>query len=70
MKPLNSLDLVKIWSLVERTGLIMGSGGASNVNVVEAADILREKGIKRVGPYRVPRTMALLLLLVSLLYSK
>jgi 3-oxoacyl-[acyl-carrier-protein] synthase-1 len=41
----------------ERTGLIMGSGGASNVNVVEAADILREKGIKRVGPYRVPRTM-------------
>ncbi len=41
----------------ECTGLIMGSGGASNVNVVEAADILREKGIKRVGPYRVPRTM-------------
>ncbi len=41
----------------ERTGLIMGSGGASNQNVVEAADILRGKGIKRVGPYRVPRTM-------------
>ena len=41
----------------ERTGLIMGSGGASNQNVVEAADILREKGIKRVGPYRVPRAM-------------
>jgi 3-oxoacyl-[acyl-carrier-protein] synthase-1 len=41
----------------ERTGLIMGSGGASNQNIVEAADILREKGIKRVGPYRVPRTM-------------
>ncbi|KAA0444610.1 MAG: beta-ketoacyl-ACP synthase I [Candidatus Thioglobus sp.] len=40
-----------------RTGLIMGSGGASNQNVVEAADILREKGIKRVGPYRVPRAM-------------
>ena len=40
-----------------RTGLIMGSGGASNQNVVAAADILREKGIKRVGPYRVPRTM-------------
>jgi 3-oxoacyl-[acyl-carrier-protein] synthase-1 len=40
-----------------RTGLIMGSGGASNQNVVEAADILREKSIKRVGPYRVPRTM-------------
>jgi len=41
----------------ERTGLIMGSGGASNQNVVESADILREKGIKRVGPYRVPRAM-------------
>jgi 3-oxoacyl-[acyl-carrier-protein] synthase-1 len=41
----------------QRTGLIMGSGGASNQNVVESADILRERGIKRVGPYRVPRTM-------------
>ena len=41
----------------ERTGLIMGSGGASNQNVVESADILRERGIKRVGPYRVPRAM-------------
>jgi 3-oxoacyl-[acyl-carrier-protein] synthase-1 len=40
-----------------RTGIITGSGGASNINVVEAADILRESGIKRVGPYRVPRTM-------------
>ena len=41
----------------ERTGLIMGSGGASNQNIVESVDILRERGIKRVGPYRVPRTM-------------
>ena len=41
----------------ERTGLIMGSGGSSNQNIVEAADILREKGIKKVGPYRVPRAM-------------
>ena len=41
----------------ERTGLIMGSGGASNQNVVESADILRDRGIKRVGPYRVPRAM-------------
>ena len=41
----------------ERTGLIMGSGGASNANVIDSADILREKGIKRVGPYRVPRAM-------------
>jgi len=40
-----------------RTGLIMGSGGASSSNQVEAADILREKGIKRVGPYRVTQVM-------------
>ena len=41
-----------------RTGIIMGSGGASSQNQVEAADILRSKGIRRVGPYMVPRTMA------------
>jgi 3-oxoacyl-[acyl-carrier-protein] synthase I len=41
-----------------RTGLIMGSGGASSFNQVEAADILREKGLKKVGPFRVPRVMA------------
>jgi 3-oxoacyl-[acyl-carrier-protein] synthase-1 len=41
-----------------RTGIIMGSGGASSANQVEAADIMREKGIRRVGPYMVPRTMA------------
>lgn len=42
----------------ERTGLIVGSGGASSKNQVEAADILRAKGVKRVGPYMVTRTMA------------
>jgi 3-oxoacyl-[acyl-carrier-protein] synthase I len=41
-----------------RTGIIMGSGGASSANQVEAADILRNRGIRRVGPYMVPRTMA------------
>ncbi|MDO8843129.1 MAG: beta-ketoacyl-ACP synthase I [Methylicorpusculum sp.] len=41
-----------------RTGLVMGSGGPSTSNLVEAADILREKGIKKVGPYMVPRTMS------------
>ena len=40
-----------------RTGLIAGSGGASTANIIESADIAREKGAKRVGPYRVPRTM-------------
>ena len=40
-----------------RTGLIMGSGGASPANQIEAADILRNKGIRRVGPYQVTRCM-------------
>ncbi|MFT0211026.1 beta-ketoacyl-ACP synthase I [Pseudomonas sp. F1_0610] len=40
-----------------RTGLIAGSGGASTFNQMEAIDTLREKGVKRVGPYRVTRTM-------------
>ncbi len=40
-----------------RTGIIMGSGGASSSSQVEAADILRSKGVKRVGPYRVTQTM-------------
>ncbi len=40
-----------------RTGLVMGSGGASSANQVEAADILRERGIRRVGPYRVTQVM-------------
>jgi 3-oxoacyl-[acyl-carrier-protein] synthase-1 len=41
-----------------KTGLVMGSGGPSTSNLVEAADILREKGVKKVGPYMVPRTMS------------
>jgi len=40
-----------------RTGLITGSGGASSANQVLAADILRSKGLRKVGPYMVPRTM-------------
>ncbi len=42
----------------ERTGLIVSSGGASSKNVVEGADVLRNKGIKRVGPYMVTRCMS------------
>ena len=41
-----------------RVGLIAGSGGASTINQMEAIDILRDKGVKRIGPYRVPRTMS------------
>ena len=41
-----------------RTGLIMGSGGGSPANQIEAADILRAKGIRRVGPYQVTRCMS------------
>jgi len=41
-----------------RTGLIMGSGGPSTRTIVEAADITREKGPKRVGPFAVPKAMS------------
>ncbi len=41
----------------QRTGLIMGSGGGSPANQIEAADTLRSKGIRRVGPYQVTRCM-------------
>lgn len=41
----------------ERTGLIAASGGASSANIVLSADILREKGVRKIGPYMVPRTM-------------
>ncbi|MBD3755442.1 MAG: beta-ketoacyl-ACP synthase I [Gammaproteobacteria bacterium] len=40
-----------------RTGLIAGSGGGSNSNSTEAVAIAREKGVKRIGPYMVTRTM-------------
>lgn len=38
-------------------GLITGSGGGSTANTVQAADILRDRGVRRIGPYMVPRTM-------------
>ena len=42
----------------EKTGLIVGSGGASTKAIVEAAAIAREKGPKRVGPFAVPKAMS------------
>jgi 3-oxoacyl-[acyl-carrier-protein] synthase-1 len=42
----------------ERTGIIMGSGGPSTRVIVESADITREKGPKRVGPFAVPKAMS------------
>lgn len=41
-----------------RSGLIASSGGASSSNIVICADTLREKGVRRIGPYMVPRTMS------------
>lgn len=41
-----------------RAGLIMGSGGPSTSNLLTAWDTFREKGLKKVGPYMVPRTMS------------
>ncbi len=42
----------------DRTGIIMGSGGPSTRTVVEAADIARTKGPKRIGPFAVPKAMS------------
>ena len=42
----------------ERTGIIMGSGGPSARAIVDAADITRTKGPKRVGPFAVPKAMS------------
>src|SRR5205807_809799 len=42
----------------ERTGIIMGSGGPSTRAIVEAADVTRSKGPKRVGPFAVPKAMS------------
>src|SRR5271165_2492389 len=42
----------------ERTGVIMGSGGPSTRTIVEAADVTRSKGPKRVGPFAVPKAMS------------
>jgi 3-oxoacyl-[acyl-carrier-protein] synthase-1 len=41
-----------------RTGLIASSGGASSENIISSADTLRSKGVRRIGPYMVPRTMS------------
>ena len=40
-----------------KIGLIAGSGGASSAEQVIAADIARNKGVKRIGPYAVPKVM-------------
>ncbi|MCK9502912.1 MAG: beta-ketoacyl-ACP synthase I [Porticoccaceae bacterium] len=41
-----------------RTGIIMGSGGVSGEKFVETIDVVRERGVKRAGPYRVTQIMA------------
>jgi 3-oxoacyl-[acyl-carrier-protein] synthase I len=42
----------------ERTGIIMGSGGPSTRTLMEAADIARTKGPKKIGPFAVPKSMS------------
>ncbi|MES1199099.1 MAG: beta-ketoacyl-ACP synthase I [Pseudomonadota bacterium] len=55
---INDAGLQKSEVSHERTGLIMGSGGPSTHAIVTAADITREKGPKRVGPFAVPKSMS------------
>jgi 3-oxoacyl-[acyl-carrier-protein] synthase-1 len=52
----SSLDAADVSN--PRTGLIASSGGASSANIVLSADTLREKGVRKIGPYMVPRTMS------------
>src|SRR5699024_994976 len=40
-----------------RTGVVAGSGGGSPQWQIAVADLLREKGVRKIGPYMVPRTM-------------
>ncbi len=42
----------------ERVGVVMGSGGGSPKDQLDSFDVMRDRGIRRVGPYRVPRTMS------------
>ena len=42
----------------ERSGLITSSGGASSENIIFSADTLRNRGIRKIGPYMVPRSMS------------
>ena len=42
----------------ERTGIIMGSGGPSTRTIVEAADTARSRGVKKIGPFAVPKAMS------------
>src|SRR5207302_2921577 len=42
----------------ERTGLIVGSGGASTRAIVDAAETTKTRGPKRVGPFAVPKAMS------------
>ena len=60
---LSALEAIKDANLpksifdTDRIGVIAGSGGASSRSQVDAADIMRNKGVKRIGPYRVTQTM-------------
>ncbi len=41
-----------------RTGLIASSGGASSENIIGSSDTLRARGVRKIGPYMVPRSMS------------
>lgn len=53
-----------------RTGLIVGQGGASHESIVEGVDTLRDKGVRRVGPYMVTKSMASGISAVLATYAK
>ena len=57
LEAIKDADLPKSIFDTDRIGVIAGSGGASSRSQVDAADIMRNKGVKRIGPYRVTQTM-------------
>lgn len=54
---MNDAGLTREQIVDPRVGVIAGSGGASSGNQVDAVDLMRAKGVRRIGPYMVPRTM-------------
>lgn len=54
---INDAGLTRAEVSNERTGVVAGSGGASTSDIVAGADILRQKGIRKLGAYRLPRAM-------------
>ena len=41
-----------------RSGLIAGSGGPSSEYIIKTSELLKSRGVRKIGPYMVPRSMS------------